>query len=210
MTAVRENGGPLLASYGDEDLGRRVSRTLGNGTSTGYGYDGASRLTALTLNGGGQPNAAAFDYNPAGQIASRTLSNDAYGWAGAVNADRASAVNGLNRYTASGAVVPTYDGRGNLTAAGGASYLYNGKNQLSGANGTYLYYDAAGRLDQVTQSNLVFSHNARMYSPTLGCFLQADPIGITRRPSRPPRRPERSIAWGGRAFHCRRGMSRRY
>ncbi len=154
MIAVRENGGPVLASYGYDDLGRRVSRTLGNGTSTTYGFDAASRLTALNLNAGGQPSAGTFGYNPAGQIVSRTVSNDAYTWAGAVNADRAYAVNGLNQYTASGTVVPTYDGRGNLTSAGGAAYLYNSKNQLSGANGTYLYYDAIGRLDQVTQSGL--------------------------------------------------------
>ena len=154
MTAVRENGSLLLASYGYDDLGRRVSRMLGNGTSTTYGYDGASRLATLTLNGGGQPTAASFGYAPSGQIASRTLSNDAYAWAGAVDADRAYAVNGLNQHMASGTVVPTYDGRGNLTAAGGARYLHNGENQLSGANGTHLYYDASGRLDQVTQSGL--------------------------------------------------------
>ena len=154
MTAVRENGGFVLASYGYDALGRRTSRTLGNGTRTTYGYDGASRLTALNLNGGGQPNATTLSYNPAGQIASRTMSNDAYGWTGAVNADRTYAVKGLNQYTRSGSVVPTYDGRGNLTSAGGGTWLYNSKNQLSGANGTYLYYDAAGRLDQVTQSGL--------------------------------------------------------
>ncbi len=156
MTAIRENGGFLLASFGYDDFGRRVSRTLGNGTSTSYGYDGASRLTSLNLNGGAQPNAVTFGYNPAGQITARTASNDAFAWTGAANVDRPYSVNGLNQYTASGSVVPTYDSRGNLTSAGGASYLYNSKNQLSGANGTYIYYDPAGRIDQVTQSGLAW------------------------------------------------------
>lgn len=156
MTAIRENGGFLLASFGYDNLGRRVSRSLGNGTSTSYGYDGASRLTGLNLNGGSQPNATTFGFNAAGQISSRTASNDAFAWTGASNVDRAYSVNGLNQYTASGSVIPTYDGRGNLTAAGGATYLYNSKNQLSGANGSYIYYDPAGRIDQVTQSGLAW------------------------------------------------------
>ncbi|QKR99746.1 RHS repeat protein [Sphingomonas sp. CL5.1] len=156
MTAIRENGGFLLASYGYDDLGRRVSRTLGNGTSTSYGYDGVSRLTALNLNGASQPNAMTFGFNPAGQISSRTTSNDGFAWTGAANVDRPYTVNGLNQYTASGSVTPTYDGRGNVTSAGGSAYLYNSKNQLSGANGTYIYYDPAGRIDQVTQSGLAW------------------------------------------------------
>lgn len=156
MTAIRENGGFLLASFGYDDLGRRVSRALGNGTSTSYGYDNASRLTALNLNGGAQPNAITFGYNPASQITARTASNDAFAWTGAANVDRPYSVNGLNQYTVSGSVVPTYDARGNLTSAGGSSYLYNSKNQLSGANGTYIYYDPAGRIDQVTQSGLLW------------------------------------------------------
>ncbi|MGK6320617.1 RHS repeat domain-containing protein [Sphingomonas sp. DT-204] len=156
MTAIRENGGFVLAAFGYDDLGRRISRTLGNGTSTSYGYDAVSRLAALTLNGGTQPATITFGYNPAGQITSRTGSNDAYAWTGASNVDRPYTVNGLNQYTAWGSVVPTYDARGNLTSAGSAGYLYNSKNQLSGANGTYIYYDPAGRIDQVTQSGLAW------------------------------------------------------
>lgn len=156
MTFVRENGGLALASYEYDNLGRRKLRMLGNGTSTSYDYDAISRLTSLNLNGGNQPNAVTLEYNRAGQISSRSASNDAYAWTGATNADRSYSVNGLNQYTASGSISPTYDGRGNLTSAGGASYLYNSKNQLSGANGTYLYYDPAGRLDQVTQSGLTW------------------------------------------------------
>lgn len=154
MTTIIENIGLSLASYEYDNLGQRKRRLLGNGTSTTYDYDPASRLSALNLNGGGQPNATTFGWNPAGQIASRTGSNDAYAYTGHYNIDRGYGVNGLNQYTSSGSIVPTYDARGNLTSAGGASWLYNSKNQLSGANGTYLYYDPAGRLDQVTQAGL--------------------------------------------------------
>ncbi|MES2450158.1 MAG: RHS repeat-associated core domain-containing protein [Pseudomonadota bacterium] len=156
MTAIRENGGFLLASYGYDNLGQRVSRSLGNGTSTSYGYDNASRLTALNLNGGAQPNAVTFGFNAASQITSRTATNDGFAWTGATNVDRPYSANGLNQYTASGSVAPTYDGRGNLISAGASTYLYNSKNQLSGANGNYNYYDPAGRIDQVTQSGLTW------------------------------------------------------
>ena len=156
MTAIRENGSTLLASYGYDSLGRRSSRTLGNGTSTTYGFDAVSRLTALNLNGGGQTSAVTFTYNPAGQIASRTGSNDAYAFADHYNVDRGYGVNGLNQYTASGSVVPTYDARGSLTSAGGASWVYNGKNQLTGTSGGLLVYDPAGRLDQVSPSGLTW------------------------------------------------------
>ena len=100
MTSIRENGSGLLASYGCDQLGRRTMRTLGNGTATSYGYDAALRLVGLSLTGGTQANAVSFGYNAAGQIASRTGSNDAYagggrGWA--VNVDPVYAANGLNQ-----------------------------------------------------------------------------------------------------------------
>ena len=137
-----------MASYGYDALGRRTTRTLGNGTSTSYGYDAASRLVGLSLTGGTQPTTVTFGYNAAGQIASRTGSKDAYAWGGAVNVDRAYAVNGLNQYTASGTVALGYDGRGNLTQSGNASYGYDAWNQLTTATvsglTTSLAYDANG------------------------------------------------------------------
>ena len=153
MTSIRENGSGLLASYGCDQLGRRTMRTLGNGTATSYGYDAALRLVGLSLTGGTQANAVSFGYNAAGQIASRTGSNDAYAWGGAVNVDRAYAVNGLNQYTASGTVALGYDGRGNLTGSGNASYGYDAWNQLTTATvsgaATTLGYDANGLIATV-------------------------------------------------------------
>lgn len=111
--ASDSNGRSL--GFGYDDLGRRTRLTRANGTVTAYGYDAASRLASLALAGGNQPNTVSFGYNPAGQIASRTASNDCYAWTGAVNTDRGYAVNGLNLYTQAGSVALGYDGRGNLT-----------------------------------------------------------------------------------------------
>lgn len=113
-TAIRENGGTPLASFAYDDLGRRTALTRANGVTTSYSYDPGSRLTGLAhdLAGTAADVSVGFAYNEAGQIASRTTSNDAYAWPGAANADRPYAVNGLNQYTASGGTALQYNGRG--------------------------------------------------------------------------------------------------
>ncbi len=61
--------------------------------------------------------------------------------------NRPYTANGLNQYTLTGAVTPTYDGRGNLTAAGGSTYTYSAENRLLSASGVgTLGYDPLGRL----------------------------------------------------------------
>lgn len=148
MTVVRENGGFALASFGYDDLGRRTSLARGNGTTTTYAYDPASRLASLTqdLAGGGQDLALSFGYNAAGQINSRTSSNDAYSWTGHSNINRSYGVNGLNQLTSAGAIALGYDGRGNLTQSGSAGYGYTSENRLATAPGSYVMtYDPLGR-----------------------------------------------------------------
>ena len=147
MTSVLENGSTTLATYSYDDLGRRTSLVRGNGVASYYSYDPASRLTCLThdLAGGGsincnptasgQDNVTTYSYNPAGQIVSRTSANDAYAWVGSINVDRNYTANGLNQYTASGAVSLGYDGRGNLTSSGASTYSYDAVNHLVGTNG---------------------------------------------------------------------------
>jgi len=63
------------------------------------GYDAASRLTSLSHDLAGSANdlTLTFTHNPAGQIHSRTGSNDAYSWTGHGSGSTASAANGLNR-----------------------------------------------------------------------------------------------------------------
>ena len=82
MVAVKGNSGTVLATFAWDAFGRR-QQTATAGTLTGYGYDGASRLAALThdLSGSAHDQALGFAYNPAGQIVSRSTANDAYAWA---------------------------------------------------------------------------------------------------------------------------------
>jgi len=152
MTAIHDMNGNVLAAFSYDDLGRRTGLSRGNGTSTGYGYDAVSHLTALThtlAQSVFNLSLSLGNYSPAGQLGNRTSSNTGYAFTGKYNVDRSYAVNGLNQYTASGAVMPVYDGRGNLTGAADTIYTYTAENQLkavSGAASATLYYDALQRL----------------------------------------------------------------
>ena len=150
ITAIRENGVTsgtgVLATYGYDNLGRRISVIRGNGTATGYLYDAASRLQAFSHDIGGTAYdfTSVFDYNPAGQITSFTRSNDAYAWGGHYNVDRSYGVNGLNQMTTAGATSLGYDGRGNLTSSGGSSYGYTVENRMATAPGVTMAYEPLG------------------------------------------------------------------
>jgi RHS repeat-associated protein len=152
VTAVRENGATsgigVLATYAYDDLGRRTGITRGNGTITSYSYDAVSRLASLgqDLGGGSYDFTNGFSYNPAGQIASVTHSNDVYAWTGHYDVDRSYTSNGLNQLTTAGSTALGYDGRGNLTSSGSTSYGYNVDNQLATAPGIDFAYDPVGRL----------------------------------------------------------------
>ena len=142
-----------------DDLGRVTAlyRNVAGTWSipTAYYYDGVSRVTASNrdLGGTSADSSATFAYNPASQIVSRTQSNDAYAWTGAVNAQRGYSVNGLNQYTAAGTAAFTYDANGNLTSDGASTYVYDVENRLvsaSGATNATLRYDPLGRLYETT------------------------------------------------------------
>lgn len=51
--------------------------------------------------------------------------------------NRAYTANGLNQYSASGSVTPTYDANGNLTADGSNGYSYDAENRLVSATGAH-------------------------------------------------------------------------
>jgi RHS repeat-associated protein len=149
---ARENGATsgvgVLATLGYDGLGRRTSLTRGNGLVTSYGYDGVSRLASLAhdfVNPGGDVSTT-FTRNPAGQIATRTLSNTAYSFpASAVSLTDAH--NGLNQITATGGTNVTHDARGNVSVIGTAGYQYTSENQLrAGPGAAQLAYDVMGRL----------------------------------------------------------------
>jgi RHS repeat-associated protein len=154
-TKIRENGATtgvgVLATYAYDNLGRRTSLTRGNGTVMTYGFDSVSRLSSLAedVSGTTYDQTLGFSYNPASQIHQNTRSNDLYAWSNHYNVDRNYTANGLNQYSASGAITPTYDTRGNLTSAGSVTYAYSSENMLTSASGGItLAYDPALRLYQ--------------------------------------------------------------
>ncbi len=161
VTKIRENGATsgvgVLASYAYDAIGRRTSVTFGNGSVQSFGYDAASRLDTLTNNLGGAATThdltQTFSYNPAGQIASVSRSNDAYAWSNHYNVDRGYTLDGLNRIASIGATSFSYDGRGNLTSDGTNSFSYTSENLLKTApGGATLAYDPLGRLYQTAKS----------------------------------------------------------
>lgn len=150
---IRENGatsGPgVLVNIGFDDLRPRTGLVYGNGTTQSYAYDPISRLSSKTIDLAGTANdlTQTFNYNPAHQISQIVRSNDAYAWTAHYNVNRNYTSNGLNQYTATGAITPTYDALGNLTSAGPETYAYTSENLLkSGSAGTSIYYDPVGRL----------------------------------------------------------------
>ncbi len=178
FSAIREYGAGsgigVLAAYGYDNLGRRLSLTRGNGTVTSLGYDGVSRLTSLAHNlaGAAQDVSSTFSYNPASQIVTWTRDNDTYAWTAHYNLNRLYGINGLNQVTDSGSVLFGYDGRGNLTNQSSNAYGYTAENRLVNASsGATFSYDPLGRLLQSSSTsgttqfqydgvNLVAEYNA--------------------------------------------------
>jgi RHS repeat-associated protein len=154
--AITNPIGTSLAGWAYDDQGRVASQSRYSiPLVASYNYDGASRLSSLTVDLPGTiaDVALGFARNPAGQITSRTRSNDAYAPNSAYAVNRSYSVNGLNQYTAAGPATFTYDGSGNLTSDGSTSFVYDAENRLVGASGARnaaLVYDPLGRLFQVS------------------------------------------------------------
>jgi YD repeat-containing protein len=92
LTGISDSTGTTLASYAYDDQGRR----------TGYGFDAAGRLATLNqdIAGTSYDDSRAFSFNPAGQIASRTITNSsAYSWSGTTAGTTNTSHNGLNPVT---------------------------------------------------------------------------------------------------------------
>ncbi|HZF27542.1 MAG TPA: RHS repeat-associated core domain-containing protein [Gammaproteobacteria bacterium] len=161
MTVVRENGAAsgvgVLATFAYDSLGRRTSIARGNGTSTGYSYDTASRLDQLTQDflSNNADQMVGMTYNPAGQIATRTSTNDGFGWTENQNTTRSYTPNSLNQYSTAGSVNPSHDARGNLTNFGTGAYGYSSENLLTSAPGSVaLTYDPLGRVYQISGATI--------------------------------------------------------
>jgi len=161
---LSENGpSTTLASLSYDARGRRDELARDAlGTTTEYGYDPISRPQTLThdLDGAGTGNdvAMGYDYNPASQIVTRSLTNNAYEFPVA-SSNRTYAVNGLNQYTQIFGDAPAtlgWDANGNLTSDGATTFRYDTENRLtdaSGAKNATLTYDPLGRLYEVATAS---------------------------------------------------------
>ncbi|HEX8307638.1 MAG TPA: hypothetical protein VF645_04390, partial [Allosphingosinicella sp.] len=140
--------------------GRLESQVRNTAPPSLYSYDAVSRPLAIAhdLAGTAYDLTLGFTYNAAGQIATRSKSNDAYAWADPNSYVRSYAANGLNQYsgtTSTGAppAAYAYDSNGNLASDGSTSFVYDVENRLvsaSGAKTAALVYDPLGRLFQVS------------------------------------------------------------
>ncbi|WP_116811773.1 hypothetical protein [Steroidobacter cummioxidans] len=124
---------------------RRTSISRGNGTTTGFGYDAASRPLSLSqdLASTGRDLNLSFGYNSAGQVTERGLSNDAYAYFSTTQST-SYARDGRNRYTTVSGVAHVYDQRsGGVTTR----YLYDGDQLVAeyhGATPVRRYVRGAG------------------------------------------------------------------
>jgi RHS repeat-associated protein len=153
---IRENGATtgagVLAVYQYDSLSRRQTLTRGNGTSTSFGYDLASRLNSLghDLVGTAQDISLTFQHTMASQLQWRTSNNPLYDWLPAA-ANTSYVPDGLNRYATVAGTQYAYDTRGNMTSDGTNGYTYDVENRLltaSGPTAVALSYDPLGRLQQ--------------------------------------------------------------
>ncbi|MBV6390154.1 MAG: hypothetical protein JNIBNLAF_01820 [Nitrosomonas europaea] len=109
-----------LATYAYDDLSRRTTVTLGNSTTTSYGYSTQSALATLThnLTGTAQDQTYTYTRNQVQEIAGQSWTNDSYQWTGYANGTKSYTANGLNQYTAAAGSTLTHDTKGNLTGDG--------------------------------------------------------------------------------------------
>jgi RHS repeat-associated protein len=153
-------GGAPLSGWSYDSRGRLDRIDRAGAPPSVYGYDAASRLTSIAhdLYGDTFDLTLGFAHNPAGQITSRSASNDLYGSNTAYNVGRSYQANGLNQYTATisngePSASFQYDLNGNLISDGGSSFVYDVENRLvsaSGAKNAALVYDPLGRLFQTS------------------------------------------------------------
>lgn len=153
LLAIRENGSTALAQFAYDNLGFRSSLSRPSASVTTATIANGLDLTSLSHNlpGSAADVTTSFSYNPAAQVVSETVSNNAYSFAQPTFSDN-YATNGLNQYTSVAGVGLGYDLRGNVTSDGARSYTYDASNRLIGAGSATMSYDPSSRLFQVAGS----------------------------------------------------------
>ncbi|HWW12188.1 MAG TPA: RHS repeat-associated core domain-containing protein, partial [Brevundimonas sp.] len=115
-------------------------------------YDAWGRMTSLAHDAAGSSNDVTFgfNYNPAGQIVGRTVSNDAYVHGASATGTTAYTIDGQNQLDAIDGVAVTHDSRGNVTGALGRTWGYDDVNRLTsasaGAGAAAFTFDPMNRL----------------------------------------------------------------
>ncbi len=150
---IKENGTTSLANYAYDDLSRRTTTTLGNGTSTGYLYDTQGSLSSLEhfLAGTAQDVKFTYTRNQLQDITKIDVTNNNYVWTGSPQGTSNYTANGLNQYASLTNTSPiSYSNTGNLTQLGNKTYGYDTDDRLTSADSNTLGYDADDRLSKTT------------------------------------------------------------
>ena len=162
LSKIFENSNTNLLftqTYNNIGLPSELKRGTTSSNITKYTFDGNyPRLSELNwqLNGSDK-NKINLDYNRAGQIQTKTLSNLDFNYVGDENLTGSYTVNGLNQYTNVAGKTITHDTKANLTSDGYSTFAYDVENRLttvSGANSGTLKYDPLGRLYELTSAGV--------------------------------------------------------
>ena len=156
LKTIRENSTTASAIvtqvYDDSSRLENINRS--NNANSILDYDSVSRLNTLlhNLSATSSDNTYTYGYNPASQLRSLTLSNQAYHHNSSIIGTTGSyIVNGLNQYTRVNGKTVRNDDNGNLAYDGLHAYTYDVENRLltSTKNNTILTYDPLGRLNTI-------------------------------------------------------------
>jgi RHS repeat-associated core domain len=157
LTEIRQQGTTTILANAYDRIGRVKSVSRAGGASSAISYDRMNRLTQYTHSGVTTIN---YTYNPASQLAQRSVTNVNHQIQVPTLATESYTSNNLNQYTrvSAGGVSKTinHSTAGNLTGFDGWSYQYDNQNRLKQASksGTTvtLTYDATGQLNSTTHN----------------------------------------------------------
>jgi len=159
LLTLTDSNSATLGTYTYDALANPTGMTRPNSATTTLVPDAISRIQSVqdSLTGTAYDSSITLNYNPAGEIASSTQSNDtAYTWMPATpNSTDNSGVNGQNQLTSFNGITTTRDSNGNLQGGiGSISYGYDVQGQLRTATGAgntvAVDYDPTGMLSRVT------------------------------------------------------------
>ncbi len=185
VTAIRANGasGTPMIGYSYDGPGRLTTIARGNGRTTTLAYDSVSRPSQLEHTG---LVASDFTWNPASQLRTRAISNDAYIWNYDTNVNRPYARNNLNQYTSAGPATFGYDLSGNLINDGTQIYAYDAQNRMvsettGGTLSAQLIWDPTGHLFRTAYGGQTTTRFLYDGDALVGEYSNAGPGTLLRR-----------------------------